>query len=355
MPSILIKNGTVWDGENFICADILTQDKKIHKIHKNMDDNADYVYDASGKIVSAGLVDIHTHFKGISDDNIGISASMSSVPFGVTSAADAAASVGDTGIFNYLDVKTLVFVCADFKNNSAYFENTKRLIEIYGSRVVGVKVYFDTYMSDIHNTSPLEEVVEFADKHKLIVMIHSTNSPSPMKEIVSYLRSGDILTHAYHGGINTTQDDGFDCVFEAKKRGIIVDAGFAGHMHTDFNVFKSAVRVGALPDIISTDITRYSAYKRGGRYGMTMCMSIAKTSGMAEEDIFRAVTSSPAKALKMENRWGYLKTGRCADISVFEYGDEGFSLCDKQGNMLESKKGYRCLLTVSDGEIVYRN
>lgn len=354
MSSILMKNGTVWDGENFICADILTQDKKIHKIQKSIDDNADYVYDASGKIVSAGLVDIHTHFKGISDDNIGISASMSSIPFGVTSAADAAATLGDTGIFNHLDVKTLVFVCADFKNNRAHFENTKRLIGIYGSRVVGVKVYFDTYMSDIHNISPLKEVVEFADEHKLIVMVHSTHSPSSMKEIVSCLRSGDILTHAYHGGINNAQEDNFACLLEAKKRGVIIDAGFAGHMHTDFNVAKTAVEKGIVPDVISTDITKFSAYKRGGRYGMTMCMSMAKTLGMKEEDIFRSVTSSAAKALKMEHKWGYLKTGRCADISVFEYGDEGFSLCDKQDNILESNKGYKCLLTISNGEIVYK-
>ncbi len=354
MPSILIKNGTVWDGENFICADILTQDKKIHKIQKNMDDNADYVYDASGKIVSAGLVDIHTHFKGISDDNIGTSASMSSIPFGVTSAADAAASVGDTGIFNYLDVKTLVFVCADFKNNSAYFENTKRLIEIYGSRVVGVKVYFDTYMSDIHNISPLEEVVEFASKYKLIVTVHSTNSPSSMAEIVNCLRPGDILTHAYHGGVNAAMEDDFACLIEAKKRGVIVDAGFAGHIHTDFNVLKIAIEKGVIPDVISTDITKLSAYKRGGNYGMTMCMSMAKTLGMKENDIFKSVTSSAAKALCMDSQWGYLKAGRCADISVFEYGDEAYSLYDKAGNVLNDKNGYRCVLTVSNGEIVYK-
>ena len=38
-------------------------------------------------------------------------------------------------------------------------------------------------------------------------------------------------------------------------------------------------------DTISTDITKFSAYKRGGRYGLPMCMGIAKVSGMSEEDI----------------------------------------------------------------------
>jgi type I restriction enzyme M protein len=51
------------------------------------------------------------------------------------------------------------------------------------------------------------------------------------------------------------------------------------------------------PDTISTDITCFSAYKRGGRYGMTMCMNMAKNVGISEGDIFKAVTSNPAKVL----------------------------------------------------------
>ena len=77
----------------------------------------------------------------------------------------------------------------------------------------------------------------------------------------------------------------------------------AGHVHTDFGVLKRAIDADCLPDTISTDITKASAYKRGGRYGMTMCMSIAKHLGMQEEDIFRAVTSTPAKL------WEKMKRG----------------------------------------------
>ena len=88
---------------------------------------------------------------------------------------------------------------------------------------------------------------------------------------------------------------------------------------------------------------------------MTMCMNIAKTLGMQEDDIFRAVTSNPAKALGKGNEWGYLDIGRKADIAVFDYTDEGFDLTDKAGNHISGTEGYRCVLTVSDGQIVYRN
>ena len=87
MARILIKNGRVWDGEKFFFADILTNDNLIEKIEPDITDNADYIFDAEGKIVSAGLVDIHVHLKGIASDEFGIQAEMSSLPFGVTARA----------------------------------------------------------------------------------------------------------------------------------------------------------------------------------------------------------------------------------------------------------------------------
>ena len=88
---------------------------------------------------------------------------------------------------------------------------------------------------------------------------------------------------------------------------------------------------------------------------MTMCMSIAKTLGMSEDQVFRSVTSTPAKALGKADYWGYLKVGRTADIAVFDYTDEGYDLTDKVGNRVYSDVGYRCVLTISDGQIIYKH
>jgi dihydroorotase len=175
-----------------------------------------------------------------------------------------------------------------------------------------------------------------------------------MSEILGVLGKGDILTHAYHGGVHTAAEDDFVSIKAAKARGVIIDAGFAGHVHTDFAIFQRAIEAGALPDTISTDITKFSAYTRGGRYGMTMCMSMARHIGMSEEDIFRSVTSCPAKVLGKSNEWGALRVGGNADICVLDYTDEGYSLTDKQGNHIESDVGYRCVLTVADGQTVYK-
>ena len=142
---------------------------------------------------------------------------------------------------------------------------------------------------------------------------------------------------------------------EAQKRGVLIDVGFAGNVHADFGIMKRALEAGVVPDIISTDITRLSAFIRGGRYGLTMCMSIAKLLGMSEDAIFRAVTSNPAAALGKGGEWGCLKVGGKADIAVIKECNEPFALTDKNKNTVESDVSYRCALTISDGQIVYKD
>lgn len=354
MGKILIKNGRIWDGERFTYADVLTSDKTVFKIAERIDSPADFSYDAKGKTVSAGLVDMHVHMRGIGIDAFGIQAEMSCFPFGVTAAADAGGSWGDKALLDSFMLKNVVFACTDITNNHANFTRTEKLLGLYGDKAVGVKVYFDKTLSEVCDITALKEVCEFARAHGLKVMVHCSHSPTPMPEILGTLSKGDILTHSYHGEGNTAGDDGFNCLMQAKQRGVIIDVGFAGHVHTDFGVLSRAIECGAKPDTISTDITRNSAYTRGGKYGMTMCMSIAKSLGMTETEIFKAVTSAPALSLGKENEWGYLKEGRHADIAVFDYANEGFDLTDKAGNRVQSDTGYRCVLTVSDGQIVYK-
>lgn len=355
MGKILIKNGQIWDGNQFLFADVLTNGELVEKIETNICDDSAYTYDATGKIVSAGLVDTHVHMLVDKSDEYGIQAEMSCFPFGVTAAADAGRKTGNPSAYEYFMLKNVVFISTSIHNDSVDFEELEQLVNRFGERVVGVKVYFDTTMSEVTNVKVLSDVCKFAQEKELLVMVHCANSPTSMAVILDTLNKGDILTHAYHGGKNNASDDNFSCIKNAKKRGVIIDAGFAGHVHTDFDVFKRAVEEDALPDTISTDITKNSAYIRGGRYGMTMCMNIAKKTGMKEEDIFKAVTSTAAKVLKKEDEWGYLKVGRTADIAVFDYVKESFSLTDKAGNQITGDDGYRCILTISNGQIVFKD
>lgn len=356
MAKILITDGRIWNGERFLYEDVLAENGIITKIAEHIETDLaqnDFRFNAAGMTVCPGLVDMHVHIRGISSDVYGTPIDSSSFPFGVTAVADASGIHGDRALLDSFMVKNCVFVASRLADNKAYFENAEEMMKLYGDKAVGIKICFDKDTAAITDITPLREVCAWARKRGLIVMVHCTGSPTPMAEILKALSPGDILTHVFHGGANTSADDGFACVREAKERGVIIDAGFAGHIHTDMAVLQKAA-AGIFPDTISTDITRLSAFTRGGRYGMTMCMNMALRAGMAEEDILRAVTSAPAKALGREAAWGYLQEGRCADIAVLEMTDEDFDLTDRAGNRFTAENGWRCVLTVADGQVVYR-
>ena len=349
---VLIKNGLLWDGESFSKKDILSHGEVIEKIEDNITEDSAYTFDAEGKIVTPGLIDIHTHLSGY----YGAIPDLATFPFGVTAAADSMAEPFSAHIFENLTLKTKVFITVEIKDNKAYFDNVKKQLEHYGDRVLGLKVFLDKGSDpSLKDETPLKEVCEFAKAHNLSVMVHTTNSPVSMQKIAETLNTGDIITHAYHGGANTALDDKFESLKFAKEKGITVDAGIEGQIHTNYKIFESAIKEGAFPDTISTDLTHFSSFKKGGRYGLTMCMSIARTLGMEESDILKTVTSNPAKALNMADEWGHLKVGRCADIAVLEYQNEPFDITDHFKNRVKSDFGYRCKLTVANGRVVYKD
>ena len=131
MAQILIKNGRIWNGEHFVCGDILTEGKYITRIDEHIDCDAEYVFDASGKIVSAGLIDTHVHMKGIASDVFGVQAEMSSFPFGVTAVNDAGSSCGNKALLDSFAVKNTVFVCVDIRDNHACLDITENLLKKY--------------------------------------------------------------------------------------------------------------------------------------------------------------------------------------------------------------------------------
>lgn len=355
MSSVLIKNGKVWTGSDFLYADVFAKDNRIEKIESGITCEADYTYDATGKIVSPGFVDIHIHMKGISGNEFGTPAEASCFPFGVTAAADASGVNGDKTLLDSYMLKTCVFVCSRFIDGKANLDLAKSMIKKYQEKTVGIKVYYDKEVYPIAPLKEFEYICDFAHSNNLKIMVHCSNSPEAMKEFLPILKTGDILTHSFHGGLHSAIEDNFECIKEAQSRGVIIDVGMAGFVHTDFKILKNAISKNILPDTISTDLTKCSAFKRGGLYGMTMCMSILKDMGMKESDVFRAVTSNPAKALGKQAKWGYLELGRCADISVVEYTDNGYDMTDKYENRICNSNGYKCCLTVCNNEIVYRS
>ena len=77
---LIIRNGDVVDGTGVASArlDIGVRDGRIAKLAKTIEGEADRVVDATGKIVTPGFVDVHTHYDGQAtwDDHLKPSSSL---------------------------------------------------------------------------------------------------------------------------------------------------------------------------------------------------------------------------------------------------------------------------------------
>ncbi len=87
----LIKNGRVVDPSQKLDAvmDILVEDGKIKALAAHIDEAADEVYDATGLVVTPGLIDVHTHLRepGLEAKEDLVSGTMAAVHGGVTTIA----------------------------------------------------------------------------------------------------------------------------------------------------------------------------------------------------------------------------------------------------------------------------
>lgn len=347
---LLIKNGTVWSKNGYAKKDVLFEGSTVTKIENNIEADTIRVFNAENMLVLPGLIDTHMHMKNVTIDLFGVDASAVCFPHGVTSAAEASACYGDDAFLDTFSVKNVVFVGGAYENNK--FNHKKFDYKKYGKHAIGIKVFYDTEANYVSDIAPLEDTCAFASEKGLKVMVHSSNSPVSMMKIVETLNKGDILTHAFHGGKNNSSEDDFECLKYAKEKGIIVDVGFAGHVHADLSILKRAIDMDIYPDTIGTDVTRSSAFIRSGRYGMNYCMSILRTLGMPEEEIFKAATVNSAKALNKEGVWGELEIGS-SDACVLSYVDAPFEITDKFSNTVKDTKSYHCNLTVVNGDAVF--
>lgn len=351
MESLLIQNGRVFDGQNFLFADVLMENGKIARIAPDIREKADRMIDASGQTVLPGLVDVHLHMQGISSPAWSIDAKKGCFPHGVTAAADASAAYGDKHTLENLGLQAGVFVITGTKEPFS-FDKARQRLEWYEDRVLGIKVCYDQkFDPTLADEKKLVAICEFAHSRGLPVVVHTANSPVPMDILLSVLAPGDIATHVLHGGRHHAGEDRFACLKKAKRRGIWLDSCICAGEHVDFALFGQAIAAGIYPDLMGTDLAEEIAHRSGG-YGLTTCMSAARVLGMPEEAIFRAVTGNAGKALG-KNTWGILKEGGPANIALLQWGEGHLDLSDRYGHRLVSKEAYCCRMTICNGRIVF--
>lgn len=380
MHDILIKNGTVIDPANNTrgAFDISVSNGRIESVSEEIESEAVNLIDASDCIITPGLIDHHAHVYPLA--KIGLPAESLCFSSGVTTVVDAGSTGCDTFMRNKnfietskLTIKAYINVCSTGLDSlpvtledvdPSHFDEG-RIRELFvneGENLLGLKLRTSKEIVRELGYEPLRQTIRLADKLGLHVMIHCTNHPGEMSELLSYLRPGDILTHMYmNKGSTILNPTGHVSkeAHEARARGVIFEAADA-RAHFSFEVSEPAIKEGFYPDIIATDLTKLSMNLRPTAFSMSNQISKYIALGIPEDEVFRMTTINPARHMKIDDVSGSLTVGYPADIAVFrkeefmtQFGDSTFN--DPSVQLRYGEYIYRCVMTVKNGEVVYRD
>lgn len=350
---LLISGGTLVDPAQKIHGrrDVAFKDGRVAALSDAIPANqADQVVDATGRIVTPGLIDLHVHvFEGVS--YLGVNPDAECLGRGSTTVVDAGSAgaqtfpgfrkyiidVSETRIFAQLNISVqgMLTELVGELDDIRWVDVPRALQTIEANRdlILGVKVRLtrDSIVGRSAGITPLHLAREVADATGLSIMVHPQDAwCESLDDILSVMKDHDILTHTYHGkghGILGSDGNMRHSVLEAAERGVIFDVGHGAGSFT-WDVAERALNQGFAPQTISTDIhTQSMELVRD----MPTTMSKFLHMGVSLDEVIASSTSRPASAIGMEQQIGTLRPGSWGDAVVLELVDGDVKLRDSAG------------------------
>ena len=376
---LLIRNGHVIDPRNGVngVMDVAVSAGKIARVAANIDPAlARRVADATGLYVTPGLIDLHAHvFFGTERDSY-LSNGDSAVPpdsHSFRSGQTTLVDVGGAGWRNFPQFKEQVIdrartrvlsfinIVGSGMKGGPVEQNlgdmdarlTAMRIRQHPGVIVGIKV---AHYSG-QEWDPVLRAVEAGRQTDVPVMIDfgGHTPPLPLEDLLlKHLRPGDIFTHTYahvRGRTPIVDENGNvrPYVLQARKRGIVFDAGHGGGSFL-FRQAVPATKQGFYPDVISTDL--HTGSMNGGMKDILNTMSKFLNLGMPLEDAIRANTAKAAEVIKRPDL-GHIGAGAEADVAVLNLRRGQFGFIDTGGGKLAGTQKLECELTVKGGQVVW--
>ena len=365
---LLIAGGRVIDpGQNLSAVrDVAILHGRVARIAENIPHTqARSVFDATDKIVTPGLIDLHSHVYehgtplGVNSDRVGIDAGVTTiVDCGTAGAAmfpgfrKFVIEGARTRIYALLNIST-AGCCTD----EIYLD--PRLINIDAARAViaehrdlilGLKVRVRGRHEDLeHDISVMTTARELADEMGIPIMMHWSIEP----DLLAILKRGDILTHPFNPvsqnnanvfGSGTTQaDEVLPQILDLKDRGIYTD-GQLGTTHHSWEVSEKAMRQGWFPDAISTDVARNPD---GTPASVLLPMSQYLHLGLSLDQVIECVTATPAAMLNYPEKVGSLEPDSPADVAVLDLEQGRFTFADGRRDDAQTRELSRLFVNVA--------
>ena len=368
---LLIAGGRVIDPSQGLSADrdVAIASGRIARVAASIPrTQARQVYDATGKLVTPGLIDMHTHVY-----KYGITLNVDSDIVGWQSGVTTVLDCGSTGAGTFLGFRKYVIDSAPTRvyallnistiglsvTNEIYLDPRMidsraaiRTITTHRDRILGVKVRVNGKHSDLaHDMEVLKTARDVADATGLPIMMHWSVEP----ELLAFLKRGDILTHPFNppgtsssnlfGADGTQSDRVLPQILALKDRGVWTDGQLATTHHA-WEVSEKSVRQGWFPDTISTDISRAPD---GSPASVLVPMSEFLHLGMPIEQIIAGVTSAPATVMNFPEKVGTLEPGVTADVAVLELAKGEFPFADSTRQTRVLKEQFVAVATVKGG------
>jgi dihydroorotase len=364
---IVIKGGRVIDpaqGLSCIC-DVAIKDGAIGAL--GSDFTAAETIDASGMLVTPGLIDIHVHVYGILGfaypDRVGISQGVTTFVEpggpGVATYCEyrelsrgrtltnlyCGAYIGPAGITGLEivdgDIRALIGIpIGEWIDTVEANRDDIRYLKVgafsnYGAGVVKL----GKGLADIVGLPLYVHIGDFMESYR------AATTPTAF----NMAEHGDMITHLYHANPGNILDDRgrvIPEVFAAERRGVLFDIGF-GAYNFNFDVAEKAIAQGVLPHIISSDLQQVNV--TGPCYSLANVMSIFLHLGLTTEEVIERVTINAARALHLEDRHGAIQPGRAADITILKIEEGEFEFGDTQGNKRVAARRFMPAMVFKDG------
>ena len=373
MYDLLISGGTVVDPAQGLNhrRDVAISGGHVRAVAERIDPaQAKQVLDASGLLVTPGLVDVHVHvYDGVS--HYGVDADTYVLPSGVTTAIDAgSAGHADTfeGLRRYvIEVsETRLKACLNISTTGMVSPvvgeledirliDPKKAIEVcerHRDVIVGVKARISENLAGNNALPALHRAREAADAVGLPIMIHPNAPVCTLDDILHEMKAGDLLTHCYHGldeGI--LDDDGRvrASVRDAVNRGVHLDVGH-GQGSFSWSVAESALAQDLVPSTISSDLHAYNF--DGPVFDLATTLSKFLHLGLDLSDALHRCTVTPAEILGMQGQIGTLAVGAHADAALFREEIGAHTFEDAHGQTRTGERRLVPVKVVKGGKVI---